>query len=128
LFQYLAQWLDPIGRALGLDGIILLAFLFAVPANEIVIPTILMGYMNLAHMTSIDDPSAILRQHGWTELTAVCLMLFSLLHFPCTTTTLTVWAETRNVKWTFLSNLLPGLLAVFVCFLVAQTSRWLGVL
>jgi ferrous iron transport protein B len=122
LFALLATGLDPVGRALGLDGVILLAFIFAIPANEIVVPTIIMGYMNLSRMTELENPAMLFADNGWTALTAVCVMLFSLLHYPCTTTTLTIWAETRSVKWTLLSNLIPLVMAVAVCFLVAQVS------
>jgi len=122
LFSRMADALQPVGHALGLDGVILLAFLFAIPANEIVIPTVIMGYMNLGRMVELDDPGQLFRDHGWTLLTAACVMLFSLLHYPCTTTTLTIWSETRSKKWTLLSNLIPLAIAVTVCFLVAQTA------
>jgi len=120
LFDTIAVTLDPVGRAIGLDGIILLAFIFAIPANEIVIPTVIMGYMSLGHMAEIDNPALLFRENGWTLMTAVCLMLFSVLHYPCTTTSWTIWAETRSVKWTLLANLLPLMLALAVCFIVAQ--------
>lgn len=126
LFQALAGWADPLGRLLGMDGVILLAFILALPANEIVVPIIIMGYLNLSRMTELAAPGPLFVQHGWSWLTAVCVMLFSLLHFPCATTTLTIWAETRDLRWTALANLLPTLLAVGVCFVVAQGSRWFG--
>lgn len=114
-FQWLYQILDPMGRVLGLDGIILIAFIFAIPANEIVVPTIIMGYMQTGRMLELADPSKLFLDNGWTMTTAICIMLFSLLHYPCTTTTVTIWKETRNVKWTVLSNLIPTCLAVTVC-------------
>lgn len=125
LFEGLAGWLQPAGRAIGLDGIILLAFIFAIPANEIVIPTVIMGYMGLGRMTEIDNPTLLFQENGWTLLTAICLMLFSVLHYPCTTTTLTIWKETRSLKWTILANLIPLLLAVSVCFSVVRIANLL---
>ncbi len=121
LFSTMADALGPIGHAIGLDGVILLAFIFAIPANEIVIPTVIMGYMNLGRMIELDDPGQLFRDNGWTLLTAICLMLFALLHYPCTTTTLTIWSETRSKKWTLLANLIPLAVAVTVCLAVAQT-------
>jgi len=126
LFGYLSGILDPAGRMLGLDGVILLAFIFAIPANEIVIPTIIMGYMKIGRMTELGDPTILFADNGWTLVTAVCVILFSLLHYPCTTTTLTVWAETRSVKWTVLSNVIPLATAILVCFSVAQLARLAG--
>ncbi len=123
LFQYLAGVLNPAGQALGLDGVILIAFIFAIPANEIVIPTIIMGYAHVSRMTDMGDPAGLFAANGWTMMTAVCLMLFSLLHYPCTTTTMTIWAETRSVKWTVLSNLIPLTIAVVTCATVAAIWR-----
>jgi ferrous iron transport protein B len=86
-----------------------------------------MGYMQTSRMIEIDDPSMLFIDNGWTALTAVCLILFSLLHYPCTTTTLTIWKETRSLKWTALSNLIPLVLSIGVCLMVAQAARLLGV-
>jgi len=126
LFAWLAAVLDPLGGALGLDGVILIAFLVAIPANEIVVPTMIMGYLHVSRMTEIADPSALFFDNGWSLLTVVCVMLFSLLHYPCTTTTLTIFAETRSVKWTVVSNLLPLAIAVGVCAAVSGVWRLLG--
>ncbi|MCA9415753.1 MAG: ferrous iron transporter B [Candidatus Omnitrophica bacterium] len=125
-FSWLRGWLDPFGHAIGLDGVILIAFLFAIPANEIVVPTIIMGYMNGHKMMELSDPSALFAANGWTLLTAICLLLFSLLHYPCTTTTLTIWRETRSLKWTILSNLIPLTIAILTCGAIAQTARFMG--
>jgi ferrous iron transport protein B len=122
-FGWLRDLLDPLGRLLGLDGVILIAFIFAIPANEIVIPTIIMGYLQTTRMIELDNPFMLFTDNGWTWLTAVCVMLFSLLHYPCTTTTLSIWKETGSLKWTVLANLIPLVLAVGVCLLVAQLSR-----
>jgi ferrous iron transport protein B len=122
LFQHLSGTLEPIGRVIGLDGVILLAYLIAIPANEIVVPTIIMGYMAAGQMTELDSDielKGLFIQNGWSTLTAVCLMFFSLLHYPCSTTTLTIWRETRSIKWTIVSNLMPLGLAFLVCGIIA---------
>ncbi len=127
LMRLIANSLDPIGRLLGLDGIILLAYIVAIPANEIVVPTILMGYMSADRMVEIESLQQLRHllvvDNGWTVLTAVCLMLFSLLHNPCSTTLITIYKETGSKKWTLVSALLPLTLAFLICFLVAQIGR-----
>ena len=125
----LARSLTPLGRLIGLDGMILLAFIIALPANEIVIPTIIMGYMGASVMTettSLLELRILFTAQGFTIVTAVCLMLFSVLHFPCGTTTYTIWKETDSVKWTVLSNLIPLIVAFITCFVVAQSAYILG--
>lgn len=122
--------LDPLGQAVGLDGVILLAYVIAIPANEIVVPTMLMMYLGTGMMTE-ETPYDSLRtllvdQHGWTLLTAVNLMLFSLLHNPCGTTIVTIWKETRSLRWTVLGALMPLSIAFVVTFLVAQVVRLLS--
>ena len=123
---------------IGLNGVILLAYIVAIPANEIIIPTVLMltvlttqvsgagsGSNVMFELDSIDATGTLLRSGGWTLLTAVNLMLFSLLHNPCSTTIYTIYKETRNAKWTTLATLLPVVLGIVVCFLVTQTWRLL---
>lgn len=127
LFAHLTSFLDPVGRHIGLDGVILLAYVIAIPANEIVVPTIIMGYMAAGQMTELDSDfelKTLFLQNGWTVLTAICLMLFSLLHYPCSTTTMTIWKETRNIKWTVLSNVMPLAIAGLVCFAVALIGSY----
>ena len=129
LMIYLARVLSPIGLLIGLDGIILLAYIVALPANEIIIPTIIMGYMGASMMTELESMAglhALFVAQGFTVVTAICLMLFSVLHYPCATTTHTIWKETRSAKWTLLSNLIPLVVAFLVCFVVAQSARILG--
>jgi len=127
LAQIAAGWLDPFGQALGLDGVILLAYVIAIPANEIVVPTMLMVYAGLGMMTepaSYDALRTVLvDEHGWTLVTAVCLMLFSLLHNPCGTTIWTMWKETRSRRWTTLGALMPLGIAFAVTFVVASVMR-----
>jgi ferrous iron transport protein B len=130
LTAWAAGALDPVGRALGLDGVILLAYVIAIPANEIVVPTILMAYAGSGMLIEIDNLAALrtllVGQHGWTLLTAVCLMLFSVLHNPCSTTIWTIYKETGSAKWTTLGALLPLSIAFAVTFAVAQIARMLG--
>jgi ferrous iron transport protein B len=130
LTGWIAGALDPIGRAIGLDGVILLAYVIAIPANEIVVPTILMAYAGSGMLIEIANLSELrgllVDQHGWTLLTAVCLMLFSVLHNPCSTTIWTIYKETGSARWTTLGALMPLLLAFVVTFAVAQIARLLG--
>jgi len=122
-------WLDPLGRAIGLDGVILLTYVIAIPANEIVVPTLVMAYMGTGMMTEMEGLADLRRllvdQQGWTMLTAVNLMLFSLLHNPCATTILTIYKETLSAKWATVGALLPLGTAFIVCFLTATIARWI---
>ncbi len=124
LAYQIAAFLDPFGHLLGLDGVILLAYIVAIPANEIVVPTILMIYANAGAMFEISQLSQLkallVDQAGWTMLTAVNLMLFALLHNPCSTTILTIWKETKSARWTIIGALMPLGIAFLVTFLVAQ--------
>ena len=129
LMVLFAEALTPIGLLIGLDGMILLAFIIAIPANEIVIPTIIMGYMGTSMMTELGSTSELYTLfvgQGFTIVTAICLMLFSVLHYPCATTTHTIWKETGSVKWTVLSNLIPLIVAFLVCLVAAQTFHAFG--
>ena len=129
LTGWISGFLDPLGRAIGLDGVILLAYIIAIPANEIVVPTIIMAYMGagmMMELNSLTELEALLvGQQGWTLLTAVSLMLFSLLHNPCSTTIWTMYKETGSAKWTTLGALMPLAIAFAVTFAVAQTARLL---
>jgi ferrous iron transport protein B len=126
LAQHVSTFLDPFGRVLGLDGVILLAFIIAIPANEIVMPTALMLYMNQSRMLQLESTllSAVLLDHGWTVLTAASLMLFSLMHNPCGTTIWTIWSETKSVRWTVFGALMPLAIAILVCAIVAALARF----
>jgi len=135
----IASWtinsLDGFGFLLGLNGVILLAYIVAIPANEIVIPTILMltvmatgiaggeGVGVMFELDSASETATILKAGGWTLLTAVNLMLFSLLHNPCSTTIYTIYKETKSVKWTVVASLLPVIMGFVITFLVAQIWR-----
>ncbi|NNJ12325.1 ferrous iron transporter B [Chloroflexales bacterium ZM16-3] len=137
LAGHLVNFLEPLGWLLGLNGVILLAYVVAIPANEIIIPTILMltltlGRSQLAQAGVMLDlepdmiGTVLTDLGGWTALTAVNLMLFSLLHNPCSTTILTIWKETKSLKWTALATLLPVALGVAVTFTTATVARMAG--
>ncbi|MCL5779491.1 MAG: ferrous iron transporter B [Firmicutes bacterium] len=130
IFAHCANWLNPFAQLIGLDGFILMAFILGLPANEIVLPILIMGYLATGNMTELESLQDLYHlfvvQHSWTWLTAVCMMLFSLLHYPCGTTLWTIWRESGSVKWTSLAALIPLGIACMVCFMVAQTARLLG--
>jgi ferrous iron transport protein B len=124
-----AGFLDPFAKAIGMDGYILMAFILGFPANEIVVPIIIMSYLatgSMLELGSIDQLRNLLLSHGWTWLTAVCVMLFSLMHWPCATTCLTIKKETQSVKWTLVSFLIPTATGIAICFVVATIARILG--
>ncbi len=140
--ESIASWtinsLDGFGFLLGLNGVILLAYIVAIPANEIVIPTILMltvlvtgitggeGAGVMFELDSASETSNILRAGGWTLLTAINVMLFSLLHNPCSTTIYTIYKETKSIKWTVVASILPIIMGFVITFLVAQVWRILS--
>ena len=118
ILLHLAGLLEGPGRLLGMDGVILLAFLLGFPANEIVMPCILMGYLSagtLVDCGSLPQLRAVLTANGWTAATAVSVLLFTLFHFPCGTTCLTIWRETRSLRWTALAVALPLAVGVALC-------------
>lgn len=120
LLSILSNVLDPLGRLLGMDGVILLAFILAFPANEIVIPIIIMSYMSTGNLVDISNLSTlreVLVSNGWTWVTAVSVMLFSLMHWPCSTTCLTVKKETSSIKWTILSIVIPTFCGIVICLI-----------
>lgn len=121
-----AGFLDPFARLLGLDGVILIAFILAFPANEIVIPIILMAYMSQGTIPQLENAAqirSIFMQNGWTALTVLNVMIFSLLHWPCSTTLLTIKKETASIKWTLLAALIPTLIGITLCMLTTLISR-----
>ncbi|MFQ6832634.1 ferrous iron transporter B [Butyricicoccus pullicaecorum] len=125
LLTIFAGALDPFARWIGLDGMILLAFILGFPANEIVIPLVLMGYLSsgtLVEINQLSDLSVLLAQNGWTSVTAVCFILFSLFHWPCSTTCLTIRKETGSTKWMLIGMILPTLFGVTLCFIVHSIS------
>ena len=126
VLSVICRFLDPLGKLLGMDGVILTAFLLGLPANEIVIPLMIMAYMAQGNLTEISDLSAIhalFADNGWTASTAVCTMLFTLMHWPCATTCVTIYKETGSLRWTALSIIIPTLTGCVVCGIVAAVFR-----
>ena len=121
VLNHISSFLDPVGRLLGMDGVILMAFILGLPANEIVIPIVIMAYTSSGALTEIGDVSLIseiLTSNGWTPVTAICVIVFSLMHSPCTTTLLTVKKETGSIKWTAVAAILPTVFGVIACLLI----------
>lgn len=127
LLNLVASALEPVGYLFGMDGVILLAFILALPANEIVIPIILMAYTatgSLTDYSEVAELKTVLEQNGWTTLTVVCTMIFMLFHFPCSTTVWTIKKESGSVRWALLAVGLPTVLGLGLCFAVATVVRW----
>ncbi len=129
LLAHCAGFLDPFARLIGMDGYILMAFILGLPANEIVLPIILMSYLQQGHMMEYENLAqlaGLLTANGWTRLTAICVMLFSLMHFPCGTTLWTIRKETGSMKWTVISFLIPTLTGVVICFIITTIAHLFG--
>lgn len=129
LLAHCSAFLDPFARTLGLDGVILMAFILGFPANEIVMPIIIMGYMAGGTITEAESTAALhslLVNNGWTAVTAICTMLFSLMHWPCATTCLTIKKETGSLGWCLAAMLIPTLFGILLCFTVATVARLFG--
>ena len=128
LLARFSGYLDPIGRLMGMDGVILMAFILGLPANEIVIPIIIMAYTSqgtLIEPGNLSDLHTLLISQGWTWVTALCTMVFFLFHWPCSTTLMTIKKETGSLKWTCLSILLPTACGVILCMAITAFSRLL---
>ena len=124
-----AAALDPLGRVMGIDGVLLLAFVLGFPANEIVLPIAVMGYLaqgSLSDALGLAQMHALLTANGWTWTTAVSAVLFFLLHWPCSTTLWTIRRETGSAKWTLLAALLPTALGMALCAAFTALARLLG--
>jgi len=131
LLSHCAGFLDPFARLIGLDGYILMAFILGFPANEIVVPIIIMSYMatgSLLELDSLSQLKELLLDNGWSWLTAICMMLFCLMHWPCSTSCLTIIKESGSWKWTGLAFIIPTLAGIVICFLVASFARMLDLL
>lgn len=118
LLSYCTSWLDPVGKMIGLDGVILVAFILGFPANETVIPIMLMAYLSKGMLTdyaSINELRNILVSNGWTALTGVCFLIMCVFHFPCSTTLLTIKSETKSIKYTLLAVLIPSVIGILLC-------------
>lgn len=123
ILSKLAGFLEVPGKFLGMDGTILLAFILGFPANEIVVPIIMMSYMSAGMLTEAESPEilkALLVDNGWTWVTAICTMIFILFHFPCSTTCLTIKKETGSLKWTAAAILLPTAFGIVICSVISH--------
>ena len=126
LLSHTAAFLDPFARLMGLDGVILMAFILGFPANEIVIPIAVMAYMaegTIIEVNSLLELREVFASNGWTWITAVCVIIFSLFHWPCSTTLMTVKKETGSIKWTLVAALLPTAVGVLLCIIFATLAR-----
>ncbi len=126
LLSHCAEFLDPFAQLLGLDGVILIAFILGFPANEIVVPIIIMAYLaqgTLTDMASLSEMKNLFVDNGWTALTAINVMLFSLMHWPCSTTLITIKKETGSLKWTFVAAVLPTLVGILCCMLTTAVAK-----
>ncbi len=129
LLSHCATFLDPFARAIGMDGYVLMAFILSLPANEILIPIILMSYMSAGSMLQYENLTqlvTILISNGWTYITAICVMIFTLIHFPCGTTLWTIQKETQKIRWTVVAFLLPTITGIVICFVITSIARILG--
>lgn len=125
LLSLTSDFLDPFASLMGLDGVILLAFILGFPANEIVFPIILMAYLAQGSLTEMSDTvqlHSLLTENGWNITTALCMMIFTLFHFPCATTCMTIKKETGSIKWTALSFILPTITGIILCMAVNAVS------
>ncbi len=126
ILNYCTNFLDPFARLIGLDGVILMAFILGMPANEIVVPIMLMTYLSQGSLTNIEDMNVmktLLMDNGWTIITAINMILFSLMHWPCTTTCLTIHKETKSLYWTALAIILPTVCGLAICFTFTQLAN-----
>ena len=128
ILKYCTDFLDPFGKFIGLDGVILMAFILGFPANETVIPIIIMAYMadgTLVDFTSYKELFELFSANGWTYVTAICMMIMCVLHYPCSTTCLTIKKETGSLKTTLLAMIIPTVLGILLCMIVANVARLL---
>ncbi|MGL4791718.1 MAG: nucleoside recognition domain-containing protein, partial [Anaerotignaceae bacterium] len=125
LLKISTNFLQPFGNLIGLDGVILMAFILGFPANEIVMPIAIMAYMSTGTLTefnNITDLRILLVNNGWTWITAINTMIFSLMHWPCSTTCLTIKKETQSLKWTMISFFVPTIVGIFTCFIFTSIA------
>lgn len=125
LLRHITDFLDPFGRFIGMDGVIITAFLLGLPANEIVIPLCIMSYMQLDSLSELAPAQMfeVFTANGWTALTAVCVIIFTLMHFPCSTSLLTIKKESGSWKWAGLAFIIPTVCGSVLCALISNLSR-----
>lgn len=126
LLHHCAGFLDPFAQLLGLDGVILIAFILGIPANEIVFPIIIMAYLaqgSLIDLGSLSEMRTLLVENGWTWITAGSTMLFSLMHWPCSTTLITIKKESGSLKWAMMAFIIPTVTGFIACFAFSSIAR-----
>ena len=125
LLSHITAVLDPIGRAAGMDGVMMCAFILAIPASEIILPLMIMGYCSggvIAPLAGLGELSGFFAAHGWSRMTAVCAIVFTLVHWPCSTTLITIYRETGSLKWTAAAVLIPTAIGYAMCVLINAVS------
>lgn len=129
ILTYITDFLNPFAQIFGMDGVILTAFLLGLPANEIVIPLIAMMYMQTSALTEISSAQMLelFTANGWTVVTAVCVIVFALMHFPCSTSLLTIKKESGSVKWAVLAAVIPTVCGLLLCAVIAGAARVIGI-
>lgn len=128
LIQYMADFLNPLGQFMGLDGVILAAFILGFPANEIVVPIMIMIYLSnnsIMEFEQLGQLHQLLVARGWTWITAVCMLIFMLFHWPCSTTCITIYKETKSLKWTITAFLLPTGVGILICSVITRLASLL---
>ena len=126
VLAYCTEFFDPFGRLIGVDGVIIMAFILGFPANETVIPIIIMSYMSggtLVEYSSYEQLLNLFTLNGWNVITAVCTAILCVLHYPCSTTCITIYKETKSLKLTLLSMAIPTLIGIVLCFIIANAMR-----
>lgn len=125
LLRHITNFMDPFGKFIGMDGVILAAFILGIPANEIVIPLSVMAYMQLGSLSELAPAQMfeLFSANGWTPVTAVCVIVFTLMHFPCSTSLLTVKKEAGGWKWAALAFVIPTVCGVVICAVIANVAR-----
>lgn len=130
IIQYCIDFLEPIAPLFGMDSVILIAFILGFPANEIVIPVMIMLYTNtgvLTDVTNVAQLQSLFTANGWNTVTAICVIIFYLTHFPCSTTCISIYKETKSIKWTLLSFFIPLICGLSLCFIVSGVARLCGI-
>ena len=126
VLAYCTEFFDPFGRLIGVDGVIIMAFILGFPANETVIPIIIMSYMSggtLVEYSSYEQLLNLFTLNGWNVITAVCTAILCVLHYPCSTTCITIYKETKSIKQTLLAMAIPTLIGIVLCFITANAMR-----
>lgn len=121
IINHMVNIVEPLGKLMGLDGVILIAFILGFPANEIVLPIALMLYTStgeLIETNNLIELKEVLIANGWTIKTAICMIVFTLMHWPCSTTCLTIYKETKSIKWTIVGILLPTICGILICSVI----------